>query len=565
MNHHSAPIIISEMAPQYFAGQCLKIQINEFFSSKGKMQPLTALDASFLYLESDHSPMHIGSIYLMDAAAAPKGFGYAVFREHIRSRLRCSGIFRQRLVEVPFGLSYPCWINDPEFDLDLHLPRKRLIAPGGKAELMDMAAEIFAHRLDRLKPLWELSFVEGVDNFPGLAPGSFAMISKVHHAAIDGASGAELMGALLDVTDTPRTIPGNDDWLPEEVPGALSLVAGAYAQIGGKAMELGNFVSELVAGSARLRRARKVEKISPPPTLFSAPKSPFNVNITTRRKFWGLDFAFDRIRHLRGAVAGTTINDVVLAVCAGALRAYLLKHDSLPDEQMVAMAPISVHEANTQSTSKGSRGNQVSAMLVGLATDMADPLQRLRQIHRNTRSSKLYSSALPANKITEFIPSETAAAAVRLYTRTRLGGRHRPFFNLVITNVPGPPVPLYLAGARVSAHFGMAPVLDGLGLIIVVFTYAGRISFGLTAGAKILPDPEHLEKCFRQSLADLEAAIDNAEQAGEAGQSAKLATAKPTEINQEMSPAENLQQAMLALDEAMETMTGETITGKEES
>ena len=401
------------------------------------------------------------------------------------------------------------------------------------------------------RPLWELNFVEGIDTVPGLAPGSFALISKVHHAAIDGASGAELMGALLDVTDKPRTIPGDDDWQSEEVPGTFSLVSSAYSQIGGKALELGKFVGEVALASARLRSAQKVERINPPPTLFSAPKTPFNANITTSRTFWGLDFEFDRFRRLRKAAPGTTINDVVLAICAGALRAYLLEHDTLPDEQMVAMAPVSVRD----DSHKGSMGNQVSAMLVGLATDMEDPLQRLRQIGENTHSSKLYSSALPANKITEFIPSETAAAAVRLYTRTRLGGRHRPFFNLVITNVPGPPMPLYLAGARITAHFGMAPVLDGLGLIIVVFTYAGRISFGLTAGSKILPDPERLDACFHQSLADLESAVKNSEHAWEAEQSPALETARAKEDNRARTPAENLQKAMQALDEAMETMT----------
>jgi len=525
------------------------------------MQALTALDASFIYLESDHSPMHIGSIYLMDAADAKEEFGYALFKEHIRSRLRCSNIFRQRLVEVPFGLSYPCWINDPDFDLDLHLPRKRLIAPGGKVELMDLAAEIFARKLDRLKPLWELTFVEGIDDWPGLAPGSFALVSKVHHAAIDGASGAELMGALLDVTDTPRTIPGEDTWQPEEAPGALSLVAGAWSQLGAKVKDLGKFAGEAASGLATLQRVQKVEKINPPASLFSAPKSLFNVNITTSRTFWGLDFEFDRIRRLRKAVPGTTVNDVVLALCSGALRMYLRNHDSLPARQMVAMAPISVRE----DAQKGSMGNRVSAMLVGLATDIEDPLQRLRQIHQNTRSSKVYSSALPANRIAEFIPSETAAAAVRLYTRTRLGGRHRPFFNLVITNVPGPPMPLYLAGARVSAHFGMAPVLDGLGLIIVVFTYAGRISFGLTAGSKILPDPEHLDDCFRLSLTELEAAMENAGQAIESEPAAQQEMARTEEEGRDKSPADTLQEAMKALDKAMESMTGETITGKGKS
>jgi WS/DGAT/MGAT family acyltransferase len=167
------------------------------------MQPLSALDASFIYLETDHSPMHVGSVYVLDAAEAPAAFGYEAFRAHIASRLRCSRIFRQRLVEVPLGLSHPCWVKDPEFDLDLHLPRRRLIAPGGREELMAMAADLFARRLDRSRPLWEFNFIEGLDGVPGLARGSFALVSKVHHAAIDGISGAEIIGATLDATPEP--------------------------------------------------------------------------------------------------------------------------------------------------------------------------------------------------------------------------------------------------------------------------------------------------------------------------------------------------------------------------
>jgi WS/DGAT/MGAT family acyltransferase len=473
------------------------------------MQPLSALDASFIYLESEHSPMHVGSVYVLDAADAPKGFGYAAFRTHISSRLRCSRIFRQRLVEVPLDLAHPCWINDPDFELDLHLPRRRLVAPGGREELMSMAADIFAQRLDRSRPLWEFNFIEGLDGVPGLARGSFALVAKVHHAAIDGISGAEIIGATLDATSRPEVIPGRDEWMPEEIPGTLSMVAGAYAQIGGKARELGRFLGQVAAGAARVRSARKATRIDPPPALFSAPETP-NVNISSRRSFWALDFGFDRIRDIRRAVPGLTVNDVVLAICAGALRDWLEERGELPEQQMVAMAPISVRQA----AQRGTMGNQVSAMLVGLATDVADPLQRLLAIHANARSSKVHSSALPAERIAGFIPSETAAAAVRLYTRMRLGGYHRPFFNLVITNVPGPPKPLYLAGARVSQHFGMAPVLDGMGLIIVAFSYGGRISFGLNACAKILPDPRRLADGFRRSLASLEDAVKDAGDTG---------------------------------------------------
>ena len=157
------------------------------------MRSLSALDASFIYLESDHSPMHIGGVYVMDAAGAPPGFGFAAFREHIRERLRCSRVFRERLIEAPLGLAHPCWINDPDFDLDRHLAHLHLPAPGGRAQLMRVAAQIFGRALDRGRPLWEMTFIDGLDAFEDVAPGSFAMISKVHHAAIDGGSGIEVL------------------------------------------------------------------------------------------------------------------------------------------------------------------------------------------------------------------------------------------------------------------------------------------------------------------------------------------------------------------------------------
>jgi WS/DGAT/MGAT family acyltransferase len=286
--------------------------------------------------------------------------------------------------------------------------------------------------------------------------------------------------------------------------------------------------------------ARKAARLESPPSLFSAPESPLNVNVTTGRSFWGLDFDFERIRTLKRTRPGLTVNDVVLAICAGGLRIWLRQAGALPEEPLVAMAPISVREAAQQ----GAMGNQVSAMLVGLATDIEDPLHRLSRIHQNARASKLHASALPANRIAEYIPSETAAAAVRLYSRMRIGGRHRPFFNLVITNVPGPPMPLYLAGARVSQHFGMAPVLDGLGLIIVAFSYAGRISFGLNACARILPDPQRLADAFRQSLAELERAAGN----GKAGDPSAAAAGN------ESSPAGQLREALRDLEQAIEDM-----------
>lgn len=467
------------------------------------MRPLSALDASFIYLESHRTPMHIGSVYLIDATDAPKNYGFAAFRDHVASRLGLSRIFRERLVEVPLSLSHPYWINDPDFELDFHLPRVALPRPGGKEELMELAASAFSRPLNRSRPLWEMIFVEGLDRLPGMARGSFAVITKIHHAAVDGGSGAELMGALLDPSPDANPVPLEDDWRPEPLPSAAGMVARAYGRLGAKSLELGRFIKDVAGGAGRLYGINKVQKIKAPPLPMSAPASVLNTAVSAHRTFWGLDVDFARIRALRAAVAGATVNDVVLSICAGGLRRYLSRRSELPDQPLIAMAPVSVRSRDQ----RGQMGNQVSAMLVNLETGIDDPIRRLECIHQNTVGSKVYSSAVPANKIAEFIPSETAALAARLYTRTRLGQRHRPFFNLVITNVPGPQIPLYFAGARVKHSVGTAPILDGMGLIIVVFSYAGRLSIGLTSCREIIPDPDRLGADLEAALAELEAAV----------------------------------------------------------
>jgi WS/DGAT/MGAT family acyltransferase len=507
---------------------------------------LSALDASFIYLESDHSPMHIGGVYLLDAADAPPGFGFDLFRAHIEQRLPRSRIFRERLIEPPLGLSHPCWINDPDFMLERHVLCLRLPAPGGRKELMRLAAQVFGRTLDRGRPLWEMNFVEGLDGFADLSPGSYALISKVHHAAVDGGSGVELMTALLDTSPKPRPVTAEDDWRPEPVPSTARLIGAAYAGLGRKPMELGRLVGDMALGAARIYGSRRAGRINPPPMLLTAPPTRLNRGVTSSRTYWGSEFAFDRFRRLREQVPGVTVNDIVLSLCAGALRDYLAERGELPHEPLVAMAPVSVRRKNH----KADLGNQVSAMLVSLATDVPDPLQRLLQLHRNTTGSKIYSSALPANRIAELIPSETLAAAARVYTRMRLGGRHRPFFNLIITNVPGPPVPLYLAGARLASQFGMAPIMDGLGLIVVVLSYAGSLSISLTSCYRVVPDPEHLCALMETALAALERAVDDAGEAQRTLTAAPPAGA-PAEPEAVGEPLERLRAATRELDRAI--------------
>jgi len=513
------------------------------------MHMLSALDATFIYLESEHSPMSIGAVYVIDAADTPEGFSYESWYSLVESRLRLSKVFRERLVEVPWDLSFPYWIRDPDFNLDEHLPRVSLPGPGGMTELMQMAADTWGRVLEREQPLWEISFVEGLDTVPGISKGSYGLITKVHHAAVDGKASGEMMSALLDLTPDIREVEGEDSWEPEELPSTLGVIGRSWSKAGHKALDLAGFVGKAAVGAVNLQGDKRLKKLEPPPRLLSAPPSVFNQPIASARTYWGKNFEFDRIRAIRKAVPGVTVNDVVLAICAGGLRSYLDGRGELPTKPLVAMAPISVR---TEDDGKGV-GNQVSAMLVSLATDIDDAVDRLVHIRANTQRSKVHASALPANKITEFLPSETVAAAARVYTRTRLGGHHRPFFNVTITNVPGPPVPIYAAGARVHSVFGMAPILDGLGLILVVISYAGRISIGITSCEQIVPDPENMAECFAYALDELELSVSQADPV-KLGVDYKN---RQAELQDSKDPLKAFHDANQALDEAIASLEDE--------
>ena len=508
------------------------------------MDMLSALDATFIYLESEHSPMAIGAVYVIDAKDAPDDFSYQAWYALVQSRLKLSKVFRQRLVEVPLDLSFPYWIRDPGFELDNHLPSVTLPEPGGMTELMQLAADTWGKTLKRDQPLWDIIFLSGINGIPGISKGSFALITRVHHAAVDGKASTEMMTALLDMTPEIRKFEFEDSWEPEDLPSNLDVITRSWSKAGQKAKELAGFVGKAAVGAAHLQGDRWLRKIEPPPRLLSAPPTVFNQAINSPRTFWGKNFDFQRIKAIRKSVPGVTINDVVLAVCAGGLRRYLTERGELPVKPLVAMAPISV-----RGEEEGT-GNQVSAMLVSLATDIENPLDRLIHIRANTQRSKIHAGALPANKLTEFVPSETLAAASRIYTRTRLGGHHRPFFNVTITNVPGPPVPLYVAGARVHSAFGMAPILDGLGLILVVISYHGTISIGISSCEQIVPDPDNMAECIACSLDELEQAVNLATSDREAGGQPSLQKTS----GETTDSLKTFHDASRALDKAIESL-----------
>ncbi len=466
------------------------------------MQQLTGLDAEFLYLETPKSPMHIGGVYLY---APPKEgeITFDWFKQYLESRLHISRTFRQRIIESPLNLGHPYWVEDPNFELNNHIFHVALPQPGGRKQLKELAARIFARPLDRSKPLWEFTFVEGLDKIDDIPKGSFALITKVHHAAIDGGSGAEILAALLNPNPQPKPLRPAKPWLPERIPSSVELLVKNSFQTFGTPFRLAKFLYDTTQNSLKVAREVMDKAVQAPPMPFTAPTTHFNTTVSPRRVFGGTEFELDKIKAIKNSTVGVTINDVVLAICAGGLRKYLLSIDKLSKKPMVAMAPVSVRSDDQKKT----MGNEVSSMLVSLATHEPDPVHRLNLIHASARGSKTYAKAIEANKIMNFVPSTLAALASRLYTRMKFSEIHTPFYNLVITNVPGSNVPLYMNGAQLITQFGTAPILDGLGILLVVLSYNGRITISATCTPELLPDTDKFLEMLRASYQELYEAL----------------------------------------------------------
>lgn len=470
------------------------------------MKQLSGIDAAFLNVEMPRTPMHIGAVYIFDSETPTGRFDFEAFRAHMRARLSVSPVFRRRLLEVPLNLDHPYWVEDPDFDVDLHLPHIGLPQPGGMKELMTLAAQMLARPLDRSRPLWELIYVEGLHNIEGVPPGAIALIAKVHHAAVDGISGEEILAALLDLSPVPREITGEQGWQPDVLPNPVQLFLRGLKATIKSPRESYRLTRTLGATLVRTFKERVLSNGTLPPALFSAPYTITNAAVTTRRVFGGAQLPLARINHIKHAVAGATMNDVVLTVCAGALREYLMRREILPDESLVAMAPISVRKRQE----RHSGGNRVYAMLVALATQEANPLRRLELIQGSVRASLQYKKAVEAVELAENLPAAAAALATRWYIRNQISQKHRPWFNVIITNIPGPHRPLYMGGACLLQQLGSGPILDGVGLIIVITTYAGSVGLGLTSCKEIFPDIGELAGYLHQALDELEAAVSSA-------------------------------------------------------
>lgn len=458
------------------------------------MQRLTGLDATFLYLETPTTHMHVSSVIIVDPSTSPRQFGFEEYRKLLQDRLHLAPPWRRRLVEIPFGLHHPLWIEDPDFDLDFHLRRAALPAPGGMEELATFAAEFHSRPLDRSRPLWELYVVEGLEG------GRMAVVGKTHHAAIDGVSGAELTVALLDLTPEVSVVEP-EPWKPDRVPSDFELVAYAASSLARQPLAALKATRRTAQLALNLRRRNRQPDVEPPPAPFAAPKTSINAPITAHRLFTMVDCSLTDVKRVKN-VFGCTVNDVILALCAGALRRYFEALGEKVDSDLVAMIPISVRTEDQA----GTMGNKVSAMLSSLATTIDDPAERLEAIAQGTRRAKDQDKAVGADALTdwtEFMAPAVAARAARLASSMRVLDRLSPIFNVVISNVPGPSIPLYSCGAELKAMYPMGPITDGAGLNITVFSYRDNIHFGLVACRETVPGVAKFDQYLHESLAEL--------------------------------------------------------------
>ena len=465
------------------------------------MKQLTGLDGSFLYMETPTSFGHVNGLGIYERP--DDDFDpYDVVYERWGSMVGQLEPMRRRIVEVPLHLDHPYWVYDPNFDLDFHIRHLSLAPPGRADQLAEQVARIVGRPMDRSRPLWEVYVIEGLES------GRWALLTKYHHATIDGASGVVMLN-LMHETSPDAEPPGeNLPWEPEEIPSDTELLrltlsnlvrnpvkaartqlrlvrefaeSAGLTSVGAIARQAGSAIRTIVAPGDGPR-------VNLP--LSPAPPTPWNRSVTAHRRFAMRSSSLDNIKRLKDATGGT-VNDVVMAICAGALRAYLLEHNALPDRPLRAVVPVSIRTGDEEETWT----NRVSSLIVDLPTHLADPLERVARCREAMLEGKQQFELVPAEAlvdITQYASPVVATSAVRLASRLGLANRVAPVVNVLISNVPGPRQPLYLAGARLDQYIPVSTIGEGMGLNITVHSYLDELTFGLVSCRELVPDLWHM-------------------------------------------------------------------------
>jgi WS/DGAT/MGAT family acyltransferase len=447
------------------------------------VERLSGLDASFLYLETRSMLMQVVGMIEIDPSTVPGGWSFDGMLREMDRRITAMPTFRRKLHDSLFNLDHPVWIEDRSFDIERHVHRVALPDPGGDVELADFCAHIAGVPLDRSKPLWEMWVIEGRPH------GTVSIMLRMHHASVDGVSAADLLAQLCSLTPDDPDL--DDDKIGASA-GNASLPALVTDGLVNFAVRRPISIARMLPQTARvpfqwISRSRQNEAM---PAPFSAPRVAFNGTITPHRSIAFTQISLDDIKTIKNHF-DATVNDVVMAVCAGGLRHYLEQTDDLPDKPLVAAVPVSTHDEGDDDRLVVAGTNKVTAMMMTLPTDVEDPVARIEAMRESSAKAKSHHKALDATLLrgwAQLIPPMTIGALVRLYSNYHLADRHPAAVNVIISNVPGPSFPLYFLGSRIRALFPLGPIADGMGLNLTVMSCDGQMNFGAIACKEQMPD-----------------------------------------------------------------------------
>jgi WS/DGAT/MGAT family acyltransferase len=468
------------------------------------MQQLSAQDAQFLYIETGNNLTHVMGVNVFDPSTTPGGkVRFKDIIEHVEGRLEASPVFKRRLMRLPYDFDHPYWVEDEFFDLEHHMFHGRLPEPGDWRQFCIHLSRHFSRPMDMNRPLWDMYVIEGLDRIDGIPEGSYAIATRVHHAAIDGVSAMHFFSALTD-RDARGTPAIDVRPVAEEAGSAPSTITVLNRALISNVQSPVKMASTLLRFSPALFDTIRKSLAPDASGGKSVPQTRFNQPVSPHKMFEAAIFSLKDMKRIKNHVEGATINDVVLAICAGGLRRYLEKHGELPADPLVAVAPVN---ARSRGSDAEAPGNNISAMSVALPTGVADPLERLQAVRDTTRRTKAAKSGISARLMTDLtkhVPAATMAGVARLIASGRFTSK---LCNLFVSNVPGPQDTLYMNGAKLLHTFGMAPLADGMGLFIATPSYNGEMTFNIISAREIMPDIEYFRECLEQSFKDLLDAI----------------------------------------------------------
>jgi WS/DGAT/MGAT family acyltransferase len=462
------------------------------------VERLTGADASYLYMETPTLHMHTLKIALVDASSVPGGYTFGLLQDELAARLHLLPPFRRRLVQVPFQINHPVWVEDHDFDQSLHVRRHTIPAPGGMRELEELIGEIASTQLDRSKPLWEIHVCEG------LADGRVAVVTKMHHALADGNAANALLANIMDIL--PATVPElpHTPWQGEPTPSRGDLLRDGVRDWFLQLLTLPALLLKTVRAVVAVARPKKGAQIAVPRPILDTPRTSFNGAITARRSFSTATIPIAEFKKVRQA-HGVTLNDVVLAVAGGALLRWLAARGETVEGSLTAGVPMRTDSAEIVRLG----GNAVTNLFTSLHTDIADPVERLHAISRTTAESKKIGHTLGLDMLEswwQFTPPGPFSFFTRTYSRLKAANLHAAPFNLVVSNVPGPPLTVHIGGARLDELFSVGPILEGIGLNLTVWSYEGRMSFSAIACPDTFPDLPRFTAALSDALEELIAA-----------------------------------------------------------